>query len=70
MRMILCEGDGFVKFREIEKILLADGWTFKSAKGSHFQYVHPTKFGKVTIPHHPGDIAPIIVKAILKQAGL
>jgi predicted RNA binding protein YcfA (HicA-like mRNA interferase family) len=59
-----------VKFREIEKIILADGWAFKSAKGSHYQYVHPIKLGKVTIPCHPGDIAPIIIKSILKQAGL
>ncbi|MDR1158861.1 MAG: type II toxin-antitoxin system HicA family toxin [Oscillospiraceae bacterium] len=59
-----------MKFREIEKIILADGWTFKSAKGSHHQYVHPTKPGKVTIPCHSGDIAHIIVRAILKQAGL
>ena len=59
-----------MKFREIEKLLLADGWTFKNAKGSHYQYIHPTKLGKVTVPYHPGDIAPIIVKAILKQAGL
>jgi predicted RNA binding protein YcfA (HicA-like mRNA interferase family) len=59
-----------MKFREIEKIILADGWTFKSAKGSHRQYVHPTKPGKVTLPFHSGDIAPIIVKSILKQAGL
>jgi predicted RNA binding protein YcfA (HicA-like mRNA interferase family) len=59
-----------VKFREIEKIILADGWAFKSAKGSHYQYIHPTKPGKVTIPCHSGDIAPIIIKSILKQAGL
>ena len=59
-----------MKFREIEKLLLADGWVFKNAKGSHYQYVHPTKPGKVTVPNHPGDISPIIVKAILKQAGL
>jgi len=59
-----------MKFREVEKLLLADGWTFKNAKGSHYQFVHPAKPGKVTVPYHPGDIAPIIVKAILKQAGL
>ena len=59
-----------MRFREIEKIVLADGWKLKSVKGSHNQYVHPTKKGKVTIPNHPGDIAPIIVKSILKQAGL
>jgi len=59
-----------LKFREIEKIIIADGWVFKCAKGSHHQYVHPAKPGKVTIPYHTGDIAPIIVKSILKQAGL
>ena len=64
------EGDKRVRFREIEKLLLADGWTFKNAKGSHYQYTHSTKPGKVTVPYHPRDIAPIIVKAILKQAGL
>ena len=59
-----------MKFREIEKIITADGWKFKNAKGSHHHYIHPTKPGKVTIPNHPGDIAPQIVKQILKQAGL
>ena len=40
-------------FREIEKIILADGWRFKKAKGFHYSYVHPTKPGKITIPFHP-----------------
>lgn len=59
-----------MRFRELEKIILTDGWAFKNAKGSHNQYVHPTKLGKVTIPNHPGDIPLIVVKSILKQAGL
>jgi len=59
-----------MRFREIEQLLLADGWVFKNAKGSHCQYVHPNKPGKVTVPNHPGDISPIVVRAILKQAGL
>lgn len=59
-----------MKFREIEKILLDDGWKFKTAKGSHYQYIHPTKAGKVTIPNHPGDLDPRTIKSILKQAGL
>lgn len=57
-------------FREIEKIILADGWQFKKVRGSHYSYIHPTKPGKVTIPHHNGDIDPRTVKSILKQAGL
>lgn len=59
-----------MKFRDIEKILLKDGWALKDVRGSHYQYVHPIKRGKVTVPHHPGDIAPVIVKSILRQAGL
>ncbi|GHT79295.1 toxin HicA [Spirochaetia bacterium] len=57
-----------MKFQEIERILLHDGWTRKAVKGH--QYIHPLKPGKVTIPYHTGDIAPVIIKAILKQAGL
>lgn len=59
-----------MKFREVEALLLRDGWRFKGAKGSHNQYIHPTKKGKVTIPKHGGDLDPGTVKSILKQAGL
>ncbi|MCI9355551.1 MAG: type II toxin-antitoxin system HicA family toxin [Firmicutes bacterium] len=59
-----------MKFREIEKILLADGWKFKKAKGSHYHYIHPTKPGKITIPNHTGDIDARTIQSILKQAGL
>lgn len=59
-----------MRFREIEKIILADGWKFVRAKGSHHQYAHPTKPGIVTIPKHPGDLEFRTIKSILKQAGL
>ncbi len=59
-----------MRFREIERILLDDGWQFKNAKGSHNHYIHPTKPGKVTVPNHSGDLDPRTVKSILKQAGL
>ncbi|MCL2140007.1 MAG: type II toxin-antitoxin system HicA family toxin [Treponema sp.] len=59
-----------MKFQEIERILKKDGWAVKAVKGSHYQYVHASKPGKVTIPYHNGDIAPVIIKAILKQAGI
>ncbi|MCI9191522.1 MAG: type II toxin-antitoxin system HicA family toxin [Lachnospiraceae bacterium] len=52
------------------KILLADGWQFKKAKGSHYAYIHPIKPGKVSIPNHPGNLDPRTIKSILKQAGL
>jgi predicted RNA binding protein YcfA (HicA-like mRNA interferase family) len=59
-----------MKFLEIERIVKKDGWKLKAVKGSHYQYVHDSKSGKVTIPYHTGDIAPVIVKSILKQAGI
>lgn len=44
-----------MRFREVEKILLKDGWYQVKQKGSHHQYKHPEKPGKVTIPEH-GEI--------------
>lgn len=57
-------------FKEIEKFLKADGWVLKSCVGSHFQYIHPEKSGKVTVPNHKGDIPKGTANSILKQAGL
>ena len=40
-------------------------------KGSHRQYKHPVKSGKVTIAGHPSvDAAPKTLKSILEQAGI
>ena len=55
-------------FKELEKLIRADGWELKDIKGSHFQYVHPSKNGKVTIPNHKGDIPKGTAISILKQA--
>lgn len=59
-----------LKFREMEKLLLKDGWVLHDISGSHHQYVHPTKPGKVTVPNHPGDIPKRVEVSIRKQAGL
>lgn len=70
MRVIIyTRGEG-MKFRELERIILNDGWVFKGARGSHYQYIHPEKEGKVTIPRHIGDLDKLTVKSILKQAGI
>lgn len=70
MRVIIYSGGEDMTFREIEKILKADGWYLKNAKGSHYQYKHPIKKGKVTVPNHRGDLDKKTAKTILKQAGL
>ena len=58
-------------FREIEKEILADGWKYYKARGSHYYYKHNIKSGKVCIPNHGGkDIKPKTISSIRKQAGL
>jgi predicted RNA binding protein YcfA (HicA-like mRNA interferase family) len=60
-----------VKVRDVERMLAADGWRLHSIKGSHRQFKHPAKPGRVTVPDHPGDdVAPGTLQSILKQAGL
>lgn len=59
-----------MRFRELERIILDDGWFLNDVRGSRHQYKHPTKSGKVTIPNHRGDIPLRVVNSILKQAGL
>ncbi len=59
-----------MRAREIEKILLRDGWYVKNQKGSHRQYIHPVKSGKITIPIHNGDLDIKTAASILRQAGL
>ena len=56
--------------REIEKLLLADGWVHKNTKGSHKQFVHPQKPGKITVPQHKGDLDIKTARSILRAVGL
>lgn len=60
-----------LKPREMERLILADGWIFKSQQGSHRNYIHPVKPGKVTIPFHQGrDLTKKTENSIKRQAGL
>jgi predicted RNA binding protein YcfA (HicA-like mRNA interferase family) len=59
-----------MKVREVIKIE-DDGWYLVAVKGSHRQYNHPHKPGRVTIAGHPRhDLAPGTLNSILKQARL
>lgn len=55
---------------EMEKLILADGWMFKNQEGSHKNYIHPIKQGKVTIPFHKKDLPKGTENSIKRQAGL
>lgn len=60
-----------MKFREMIKLLKADGWYLARARGSHQQYRHAEKPGLVTLAGHGNDdVGPRTLKSILKQAGL
>jgi predicted RNA binding protein YcfA (HicA-like mRNA interferase family) len=60
------------KVKEMIKIIELDGWVLYAQKGSHKQYKHPIKKGRVTILDHGKSevLEHVIVKSILKQAGL
>ncbi len=58
-----------MKVRDIIKIIEEDGWFLVATKGSHRQYKHAHKAGRVTIAGHPGDeLAPGTLNSIFKQA--
>jgi len=60
-----------MKVKEVVKLLAADGWYLVAAKGSHRQFKHPTKPGRVTIAGNPSErLAPGTLNSILKQAQL
>ena len=60
-----------MKVKEIIKIIEADGWVLTKTEGSHRQFKHPTKPGKVTVA---GKLSDDLLKktenSILRQAGL
>jgi predicted RNA binding protein YcfA (HicA-like mRNA interferase family) len=56
--------------REIISALQRDGWVQVAQKGSHIQFKHPIKKGRVTVPHPARDIPIGTLKSIEKQSGL
>ncbi|MDP1698122.1 MAG: type II toxin-antitoxin system HicA family toxin [Xanthomonadaceae bacterium] len=60
-----------MKVREILRLLLQDGWAVVATRGSHRQFKHPSKSGRVTVPGKPSDdLALGTQNSIMKQAGL
>jgi predicted RNA binding protein YcfA (HicA-like mRNA interferase family) len=56
--------------RDVLKALLQDGWLEVNQVGSHRQFKHPVKRGRVTVPHPKRDIPVGTLKSIEKQAGI
>ena len=60
-----------MKVSEILTLLAVDGWFLVGTRGSHRQFKHPIKPGRVTVPGKPNDdLAPGTLNSILKQAQL
>jgi len=60
-----------MKVSEALRMLNNDGWYLVATRGSHRQFKHMTKPGRVTVPGKPSDdLAPGTLNSILKQAGL
>ncbi|MCA3238666.1 MAG: type II toxin-antitoxin system HicA family toxin [Curvibacter sp.] len=60
-----------MKLSEILRMLQEDGWFLVATRGSHRQFKHAAKPGRVTVAGKPADdLAPGTLSSILKQAGL
>ena len=59
-----------MKSIDIIRRLKADGGYLVHTVGSHHQFKHPSKPGKVTVPHPKKDLLIATVRSIFRQAGL
>ena len=55
---------------DVIRMIEADGWLQVAQKGSHRQFRHPEKAGRVTVPHPKADLAIGTIKSIEKQSGV
>ncbi|MBO3713230.1 MAG: type II toxin-antitoxin system HicA family toxin [Candidatus Accumulibacter sp.] len=60
-----------MKVGDVLAVLRNDGWLLVATRGSHRQFKHPVKAGRVTVAGKPSDdLAPGTLNSILKQASL
>lgn len=59
-----------ISSREVLKRLRADGWIEVNCVGSHHQFKHPVKPGRVTLKHPDKDIPIATLRRIEQQSGL
>ena len=56
--------------REIIRRLEQNGWAHVATKGDHWQFKHPTRPGRVTVPHPTRDLPIGTLRSIEKQSGV
>lgn len=59
-----------MKSSDVVSALEIAGWHRVAQKGSHVQFKHPEKLGRVTVAHPKRDIPIGTLRSIEKQAGL
>ena len=59
-----------ISSKEVIRKLEKDGWYLVCVNGSHYQYKHPTKSGRVTVKHPCKDYCIATIKSMEKQSGL
>ena len=55
--------------KEVIRKLETDGWFLAGVKGSHHQFRHGSKLGRVTVPHPRKDLLTGTLRSIYRQAG-
>jgi predicted RNA binding protein YcfA (HicA-like mRNA interferase family) len=64
-------GEDLYKVREVIRLLETECWVLVSTEGSHRQFKHPTKLGRVTVSGGLGDDMPKgTLASVKRQAGL
>lgn len=56
--------------REVIKLLKKDGWYLVNVVGSHHQFKHPEKTGRVTVVHPSRDLPIGTLRSMEKQSGI
>jgi predicted RNA binding protein YcfA (HicA-like mRNA interferase family) len=60
-----------LKVSEMIKLIEDDGWHLVAVRGSHRQYKHPVKPGRVTVPGKLSkELPPGTERSILRHAGI
>ncbi|HEX6860549.1 MAG TPA: type II toxin-antitoxin system HicA family toxin [Caulobacteraceae bacterium] len=59
-----------MRSRDVIAALRAAGWVEVAQKGSHKQFKHPSRPGRVTVPHPERDLPIGTLRSIERQSGV
>jgi predicted RNA binding protein YcfA (HicA-like mRNA interferase family) len=56
--------------RKVIALLRRHGWIQVAQRGSHVQFKHPDRPGRVTVPHPERDLPQGTIRSIERQSGI